>query len=51
MVPMLGVYRAALIGYPLNTADLLWSALWAGGVAVVAITAFVRYEGRMARYL
>ena len=51
MVPMLSVYRAALIGYPLNTADVLWSALWAGGIAVAAVGAFVRYEGRMARYL
>ncbi len=51
MVPILGVYRSALLGYPFVASELLWSAVWAAGVGLVAIVAFVKYEGRMARYL
>jgi teichoic acid transport system permease protein len=51
MVPMLGVYRTALLGYPFVPSELLWSAVWAAGLGVAAIAAFVKYEGRMARYL
>jgi len=51
MVPILGVYRSALLGYPFVASELLWSAVWAAGVGLVAIGAFVKYEGRMARYL
>ncbi len=51
MVPILGVYRTALLGYPFVPSELLGSAVWAVGLGVVAIGAFVKYEGRMARYL
>lgn len=51
LVPLLGVYRAALTGGEFVSADLLTAALWAFGVAAIAIAAFVKYEGRMARYL
>jgi hypothetical protein len=31
---------------------MVWqAALWAVGIASIAITMFVKYEGRMARYL
>ena len=51
MVPLLALYRSALLGYPFELTDLVASAVWAVVVAVVAITVFVRFEGKMARYL
>ena len=51
MVPILSVYRSALLGYPLDTTQLAFAALWALGLSVFAITVFVRFEGKMARYL
>jgi teichoic acid transport system permease protein len=51
MVPMLSVYRSALLGYKFESSDLVFSAVWAFGLAAVAITVFVKYEGKMARYL
>ena len=51
MVPMLAVYRSAMIGYKFETTDLVMSVIWAFGLATVAITVFVKYEGKMARYL
>lgn len=51
LVPILAVYRSALLGYDFNGSDLLYSAVWAFGLAAVAITVFVKYEGKMARYL
>jgi ABC-type polysaccharide/polyol phosphate export permease len=48
---ILGVSRSALLGYPLSKHELLYAGLWAAGVAMVSVIAFVRYEGRMARYL
>jgi teichoic acid transport system permease protein len=51
LVPLLAVYRAALTGAELASSDLLAAAAWAFGIAAVAIAAFVKYEGRMARYL
>ena len=51
MVPILGVYRSALLDYPIEPTELLFASLWAVGLAVFAITIFVRSEGNMARYL
>jgi teichoic acid transport system permease protein len=51
LVPILSVYRSALLGYKLETADLIFAAIWAFGFAAIAITVFVKYEGKMARYL
>ena len=51
LVPILSVYRSALLGYEFQSSDLLFSAIWAFGLAAVAITVFVKYEGKMARYL
>jgi teichoic acid transport system permease protein len=51
MVPILSVYRSALLGWPIDTTMVWLAALWAVGVALIAITMFVKYEGRMARYL
>lgn len=51
MVPLLSVYRSTLLGSALNPTDLIQSAAWAFGLAAVAIAMFVKYEGKMARYL
>ena len=51
LVPILSVYRSALLGYQFESSDLVLSAIWAFGLATVAITVFVKYEGKMARYL
>lgn len=51
MVPFLAMYRSVLIGSELTAFDLWASAAWAFGSAAVAISSFVRYEGRIARYL
>lgn len=51
MVPILGVYRTALLGYPFDLGQLAFAAGWAVALAAVAITVFVRFEGKMARYL
>ncbi|MFQ5516211.1 MAG: ABC transporter permease [Acidimicrobiia bacterium] len=48
---IIAMYRAALLGYPLEM-HLVWAAVaWAVGILVVAVYAFVRYEGRMAKYV
>lgn len=51
MVPILDISRSALLGLPLDGNALLSASLWAVGLATVSIVAFVRYEGKMARYL
>ncbi|MCZ6506198.1 MAG: ABC transporter permease [Actinobacteria bacterium] len=51
MVPLLSVYRSALLGSPFDMTMLLMAGLWAIGVGSIAIVMFVKYEGRMARYL
>jgi teichoic acid transport system permease protein len=51
MVPILDVYRSALLGNPLDWSQVALALVWAVGLCAIAITSFVRYEGRMARYL
>ena len=51
MVPFLAVFRAALLGYPLVPGDLAAAAAWSVVLATVSVAAFIRYEGKMARYL
>jgi teichoic acid transport system permease protein len=51
LVPILGVYRAALLGYAFHSEELIASIVWAVVIAAGAIAAFIKYEGRMARYL
>jgi len=51
LVPILGIYRTALIGDPFVRGDIVASAVWAFGLTAVAIFMFVKYEGKMARYL
>jgi ABC-type polysaccharide/polyol phosphate export permease len=47
----LSVYRSALLGYHFYPMDLVFSIAWALGLAAVALTMFIKYEGKMARYL
>ncbi len=51
MVPILAVYRSALLGYRFDPQDLLFATAWALGIAAVALASFIKYEGKMARYL
>ena len=51
LVPMLALYRSAILAYPFEMSDLILSAAWALVVAIGAVTVFVRFEGKMARYL
>jgi teichoic acid transport system permease protein len=51
MVPILSVYRTALLGLPLDTTMLAMAAAWSIGLGSIAIAMFVRYEGKMAQYL
>jgi teichoic acid transport system permease protein len=48
---MLAVYRAALLGSPLTSSDVITASIWAVVAAVLGVFLFVKYEGRMARYL
>ena len=51
MVPILDVYRSALLGLPLDWSQVGLASVWAIGVVSIAVVSFVRYEGQMARYL
>jgi len=48
----LGLYRYALVGMPVDKSSaLLLAAAWAFGIAFFGALWFVKYEGRMARYV
>jgi teichoic acid transport system permease protein len=51
MFPIIALYRTALLGYPLESADLIAAVIWCVVVGVVGIAMFIKYEGRMVRYL
>ncbi len=51
MFAMIEVYRAALLGYPLNPGHLGWFAVSAVVVLLAGIAVFIKYEGQMVRYL
>ena len=51
MFPIIAVYRTALLGYPLEQADLVAMVAWCLVVGIVGIAWFIKYEGRMVRYL
>lgn len=51
LFPMLAMYRHALIGGPLSGEEVLVAGLWAAAVFVIGVAAFVRSEGRIARYV
>ena len=51
MFPIIALYRTALLGYPLERADLIAAVIWCVATGVVGIAMFIKYEGRMVRYL
>ncbi|MGH8935806.1 MAG: ABC transporter permease [Acidimicrobiia bacterium] len=51
LVPFLDMYRAALMGSPLEGQVVLAATLWAAGMAAVGVWLFARSEGYMVRYL
>lgn len=51
MFSIISVYRAALIGEPFDPVMLWRFAIWAVVLGLFGIGLFVRYEGRIARYL
>jgi teichoic acid transport system permease protein len=51
MFPMIAVYRSALLGYPLERADVVAMVAWCFAVGILGIAMFIKYEGRMVRYL
>ncbi len=51
LLSILTLYRGALIGSPVDGGDLLIALAWAVGIAVLGSISFIKYEGKMARYL
>ncbi len=51
LFPILMLYRGALIGMPVEVRYWYEAAAWSLGLMVVGLLAFVRYEGKMTRYL
>lgn len=51
MFPIIAVYRTALLGYSLERADLVAMVAWCVAVGIFGIAMFIKYEGRMVRYL
>ena len=48
---ILSVYRGVLIGTPVEAKHWYWASGWAIGLLLVGLLSFVRYEGKMTRYL
>ena len=51
MFSLIGLYRSALLGTPIQLDELLLATMWALVVGAVGIIAFVRHEGHIVRYL
>lgn len=51
LLPILNMYRGALLGNPVTSNDVIGAVLWALAVASIGVVSFIKYEGRMARYL
>jgi len=51
MFPIIAVYRTALLGYPLEQADVVAMVAWCLAVGIIGIAMFIKYEGKMVRYL
>lgn len=51
MFQLIGVYRTALMGAPLDPSALLASAVWAVAIFVIGSGMFVTYENKIVRYL
>ena len=51
LLPILNLYRGALLGNPVSSGDVVAAGVWAGAITLVGVATFIKYEGRMARYL
>ena len=51
MFHMISLYRAVLLGYPLQAESIFWAVAWSLVVGVAGVAMFVKYESRMVRYL
>lgn len=51
MTALLDVYRSALIGWPFDPRSLAVAVAWCIGIGIIGVGTFVRFEGRMVRYL
>ncbi len=51
MFSIVGLYRSALLGGPFHMEHLIGAVAWATAIGVIGVAAFVKYEGRMVRYL
>lgn len=51
LVPILALYRTALMGAPIDASTVQLAAGWAFGLAALGVWLFVRFENRMVRYL
>ena len=51
MFHIVSLYRSVLFGNPIDSSDLLWTAVVAVVVGVIGITTFIKYEGHIVRYL
>jgi len=51
MASILGLWRTALLGRPLQTRDMVGAAVWGIGIALVGFFVFMRNEHRLVKYL
>jgi teichoic acid transport system permease protein len=51
MYGLVGLYRSAFLSYPFDMDHIIGAIVWAAVVGVLGVTAFVKYEGHMVRYL
>lgn len=51
MFSIIGVYRSAILGYPLEPTHFASFAIWAVAVGVVGVAVFIKYEGNIVRHL
>lgn len=51
MFQLIGLYRTALMGTPMDSSALLVSAIWSVAIFVIGSALFVTYENKIVRYL
>jgi teichoic acid transport system permease protein len=51
MYDLVGLYRSAFLSYPFDMDHIVGAIIWATIVGILGVTAFVKYEGHMVRYL
>lgn len=51
MYDLVGLYRSAFLSYTFDMDHIVGAIVWATIVGILGVTAFVKYEGHMVRYL